>query len=236
MEALSQFRRRFGALMEVVPLKYADVGEIVGVLVPNQQIPSNDTFTPQEQNFGTSQGGGTGFSSASIGLPLAAQSGPQQQAQLSGGNATTLGQQINENSSIDGRLNAIVLTGTRDVIDGFKAKIAQLDIPLPCVVLETHIVELTDSAARDVGIDFTNAGGPIATATLHIKSGATAVSTACKPQCTRRSQRAKDIRSRVRALSRRTAAPRRSSLVRRCRSSPRSRFQGSTRCRSKCST
>jgi hypothetical protein len=32
-----------GALMEVVPLKYSDVGEVVGILVPGQQIPSHDT-------------------------------------------------------------------------------------------------------------------------------------------------------------------------------------------------
>jgi general secretion pathway protein D len=174
----------FGALMEVVPLKYADVGEVVGILIPGQQIPSNDTFTPQEQNFGAGSGGGLGFSSAntgfgstSIGLPATGQAGSQLPSMLSGGGATTLGQQINENISIDRRLNAIVLSGTRDVIDGFKAKIAQLDVPLPCVVLETQIVELTDSAARDVGIDFTDAGGPVGSATVQLKSGAAAVGT-----------------------------------------------------------
>jgi general secretion pathway protein D len=157
-----------GALMEVVPLKYADVGEIVGLLVAGQQIASNDTFSPQEQNFGTSYGGVAGFGSASIGAPLTAQSGSQTGAAVSG--AGTLGQQINENIGIDRRLNAIVLSGTQDVIDGYKAKIEKIDIPLSSVVLETQIVELTDSAARDVGIDFTNAGGPIASGTFEIKT------------------------------------------------------------------
>ncbi|HEY0797682.1 MAG TPA: hypothetical protein VGD50_00960, partial [Candidatus Baltobacteraceae bacterium] len=50
-----------GTEMDVYPLKYADVSEVVGLLVPGQQIASNDTFTPQEQNFGTSGiGGGFG--------------------------------------------------------------------------------------------------------------------------------------------------------------------------------
>jgi len=45
------------------------------------------------------------------------------------------------------------------------------------VVLETQIVELTDSAARDVGIDFTNAGGSSGTATVEIKSNGTPTGT-----------------------------------------------------------
>src|SRR5689334_14299162 len=33
---------------EVVPLKYADVSEIVGLLTGNQTIKPNDSFTPEE--------------------------------------------------------------------------------------------------------------------------------------------------------------------------------------------
>jgi hypothetical protein len=33
-----------GKTYEVVPLKYADVSEVVGVLVEGQQIPPNDVF------------------------------------------------------------------------------------------------------------------------------------------------------------------------------------------------
>lgn len=161
-----------GALMEVVVLKYADVGEVVGVLVPGQQIPSNDTFTPQEQNFGLGYGGGTGLGSTSLGALPTQVGSPMNSQPAAATGGSTLGQQINENISIDRRLNAIVLTGTRDVIDGLKAKIEQLDVPLPCVVLETQIVELTNTGARDVGLDFTNSGGPIASATFQPKSGA----------------------------------------------------------------
>ncbi len=56
-----------GDVVEVVPLKYADVGEVVGILVAGQTIPSNDTFAPQPSqlgqpaNYGGTFGGG-GFS------------------------------------------------------------------------------------------------------------------------------------------------------------------------------
>src|SRR5947199_7699059 len=42
----------YGEDFEVVKLKYADVSEIVGLLTGNQNIKSNDDFTPQEPNFG----------------------------------------------------------------------------------------------------------------------------------------------------------------------------------------
>ena len=45
---------------EIVRLKYADLSEVVGLLVPGQNIPSNDTFAPQPGagNFGSPLGGG----------------------------------------------------------------------------------------------------------------------------------------------------------------------------------
>lgn len=161
------------SVMEVVPLKYADVSEIVGLLVPGQQIAPNDTFNPTSQNFGANGltgaiGSGGGFNPA----PGAIGGGggiTAVSASLAGAGGS-VGQQINENVGVDRRLNAIVLTGTPDLIARYKAKIAQLDVPLPSVMLETQVVELTDTAAKDVGIDFTNAGGPVASATLQVKS------------------------------------------------------------------
>jgi general secretion pathway protein D len=81
-----------------------------------------------------------------------------------------LGQQINENIGVDRRLNAIILTGTPDIIARYKAKIELIDVPLSSVELETQIVELDDNAAKAIGIDFTNAGGPVASATYVIKN------------------------------------------------------------------
>ncbi|HYZ15636.1 MAG TPA: secretin N-terminal domain-containing protein [Candidatus Acidoferrum sp.] len=160
-----------GTEMEVVPLKYADVSEIVGLLVAGQQIPSNDTFVPQSQNFGSSGlsggfGGIGGFSGSPIGSSSTV-------AQPGSGNGASLGQQINENIGIDRRLNAVVLTGPPDLIERLKAKIAKLDVPLPSVALETQIVELTDTAAKDAGIDLSAGGGPSISATYQIKNLAT---------------------------------------------------------------
>jgi general secretion pathway protein D len=151
--------------LEVVPLKYADVSEIVGLLVAGQQIPSNDVFVPQQQSFGSAGASGYG-SFGGVSQPAA----PQTAFYNGGGVATSLGQQINENIGIDRRLNAVVLSGPPDVVARIKANIAKLDIPLPSVILETQVVELTDTAAHDVGIDFTNGNGEIASATSASRS------------------------------------------------------------------
>lgn len=155
-----------GTTIEVVLLKYADVSEIVGLLVAGQQIPSNDAFVPQAQNFGSggiSSIGGGGFG----GIPTSFGSSASYGAAATSG---SLGQQINENIGVDRRMNAIVLSGPADVIEHLKGIIAKLDLPLASVVLETQVVELTDSAAKDVGIDFTSGGGPIASGSFGIKS------------------------------------------------------------------
>ncbi|HTJ26312.1 MAG TPA: secretin N-terminal domain-containing protein [Candidatus Limnocylindria bacterium] len=164
-----------GTEVEVVPLKYADVSEVVGLLVAGQQIPANDSFAPQEQSFGTSglSGGfgGTvgGFSGAPINSSTPVGTNP--------GGGGSLGQQINDVIGVDRRLNAIVLTGTPDVIARIKDTIAKIDVPLPTVALETEIVELTDSAAKDAGIDLTASGGPSLSATYQIKNLSTGTGT-----------------------------------------------------------
>jgi general secretion pathway protein D len=158
---------------EIVRLKYADVSEVVGLLVAGQQIASNDSFTPQEQQFGSSGlpgGSAGGFLGASIGGIGAPAAQTLVQGQSSGQAGSALGQQITENIGVDRRLNAIVLTGSPEMIARYKATIDMLDVPLSSVELEVQIVELDDSAAKDIGIDFTNAGGPIASATYTMKS------------------------------------------------------------------
>ena len=157
---------------EVVRLKYADVSEVVGLLVAGQQIPSNDSFTPQEQQFGSSglTGGTGGFVGGQIGGINTQPVQQLGQVQNFGQTGTSLGQQITENIGVDRRLNAIILTGTPDVIARFKAKIDLIDVPLASVELETQIVELDDNAAKQIGIDFTSTGGPVATATYAIKN------------------------------------------------------------------
>ena len=142
---------------EIVRLKYADLSEVVGLLVPGQNIPSNDTFSPQPGagNFGSPLGGGV----ASFG------GGPSFN-QNSLGSGSGVATHINDNISIDRRLNAIILTGPPDLIADYKAFIDQIDIPLTSIMLETQIVELTESGAIQAGIDLSGGGGPLASASL----------------------------------------------------------------------
>ncbi len=163
-----------GQVTELVPLKYADVSEIVGVLVQGANVASNDTFNPQTSNFGTQSFGG-----ASNGVQQPFQQ-PQFQQNFGNqfGNANQgLAQRINDNLAIDRRLNAVILTGTPDVVASLKAVIEKLDVPLDSVLLETQIVELDENGQKDLGIDF-NAQGVYAKATLTVQSGQYANSTA----------------------------------------------------------
>jgi len=159
-----------GQVTELVPLKYADVSEIVGVLVQGANVASNDNFNPQTSNFGTQSFGG-----ATQGA-----SQPFQQPQFNannfnnqfggGGGGQGLAQRVNDNIAVDRRLNAIVLTGTPDVVASLKSVIEKLDVPLDSVLLETQIVELDENGQKDLGIDF-NAQGVYAKATLTLQSG-----------------------------------------------------------------
>ena len=85
-----------------------------------------------------------------------------------GGAQESVGQCISDHLAIDRRLNAIVLTGTPAEIAGYEAIVDAIDVPLRSVMLQTEIVELTDTAARNVGIDFGNGSGngQIASATF----------------------------------------------------------------------
>jgi general secretion pathway protein D len=145
-----------GPETEVVLLKYADVSEIAGVLVAGSTITSNDTFTPQQTSIGTSSlGGGIGGVSG-FSQPVQNQTfGPQG----FGGQATGVAQRVNDNIAIDRRLNAVILSGTHDVIEGLKVIIDKLDIPVPSVMLEVEIVELTDSDAKNIGLNVVDSNG-----------------------------------------------------------------------------
>ncbi len=147
-----------GPETDVIPLKYADVSEIAGVLVAGSNIATNDTFTPIQTNIGTSSLNGS-FGGVSGGF-----SQPQTPQTFGGGplgQGQGVAQRVNDNIAIDRRLNAIILSGTPDVIAGLKAIIDKLDIPVQSVILETQIVELSDNAARNVGFDLSPDGSGI---------------------------------------------------------------------------
>lgn len=157
-----------GEVFEIVPLRYADVSEVVGLLSGDSTIRPNDGFTPQEPNFGSSalQGyyggyGGGGVPSSPLGPSYAP----------SGASTDSLGRAVDGTIGIDRRLNAIILKGPPDRVAALKAEIAKLDVPVTSVVLETVFVELTESGARNLGLDFNNGASQIATAAYTYSSG-----------------------------------------------------------------
>jgi general secretion pathway protein D len=147
-----------GTVTEVVELKYADISEIAGVIAPNSNVATNDNFSPTQTNIGTSSLSGS-FGGLSSGTSVAA---PQT---FGGGNLfgqqTGLAQRVNENIAVDRRLNAIILTGTPEVVAGLRQMIDKLDVPVASVILETQVVELSDTAARNIGLDFQPDGSGI---------------------------------------------------------------------------
>jgi general secretion pathway protein D len=134
---------------QVIPLKYADVSEVVGVLVQGEQIAPNDVFSPSGSIFTLPTSTGTG--SQAYPSITASQIQPQ-----------SLGERINDDIAIDRRLNAVILSGSPEQVSAIKSLIKEIDVPLPSVMLNCQVVELSETAARDLGIDFTSGpGGPI---------------------------------------------------------------------------
>ena len=151
---------------EVVPLEYADISEVVGILSAGQAIKPNDSFTPQEPAFGSSSFNGGGAANGTLNGPTAP---PQYSAFNPSANDTAnsaYGQSVDESIGVDRRLNAIVLRGPAERVARLKAKIAALDVPVKSVLLETTFVELTETGARNIGIDFNNGNGSLAVATF----------------------------------------------------------------------
>jgi len=137
----------------LIRLKYADVSEIVGLLSNGATVKSNDSFTPLEPGFGSPGSSSNGGAGVNPGQNQTSQDDPP------------LGQAVDSSLSVDRRLNAIWIKGSPEHIARVEAQIAEIDVPVDTVVLETQFVELTESGARDIGIGFANANGQIAVAT-----------------------------------------------------------------------
>ncbi len=137
-----------GDSYELVPLKYADVSEVIGLLSQGETIQPNNIFIRREPGFGSLANAGTpNYNNAN---------NQSQQQQL------PLGQAFGNGLAIDRRLNAIWITGSPDRIERVKQQIAMIDIPVDSVILETQFVELTETGARNLGIDLNNSSGQIA--------------------------------------------------------------------------
>ena len=134
---------------EMVMLKYADVSEIVGLLSEGITVKSNDVFVPEQPQFGSNSLTGNNYQPA------------RPTSQAPGNNDEPLGQSVDASMAIDRRLNAVWLRGSPDRIARMKAMIAAIDIPVDSVILETQMVELNETGAKAIGIDFSNAQGQI---------------------------------------------------------------------------
>lgn len=153
-----------GEAFEVVKLKYADVSEIVGLLTGNPSIKSNDAFTPQEPNFGSA--GNSSYLGGGTMQPV-----PMLTEASGGTSSDSLGQAVDGTIGIDRRLNAVILRGSPERVAAIKQEIALLDVPVTSVVLETEFVELSETGARNLGLDFNNANGQIAVADVSYSKG-----------------------------------------------------------------
>ena len=153
------------SMFEVLPLRYADVSEVVGLLTGNQTIKPNDNFTPQEPSFGSASLQGY-YGSGSISTSPAGGG-----SNIIGSPPEPMGATVDDTIGIDRRLNAIILKGPPARIAMLKAEIAKLDVPVISVLLETVFVELTQTGARNVGIDFNNANNQIATGSYAFSAG-----------------------------------------------------------------
>ena len=157
-----------GEDFEIVKLKYADVSEIVGLLTGNQTVKSNDDFTPQEPNFGSSGVAGGGYFGSGGGIPATPILSAPNGIVIS---SDSVGQAIDATIGIDRRLNAIVLRGPPYRVAAIKREIELLDVPVTSVVLETEFVELSETGARNLGLDFNNANGQIGAASVSYAKG-----------------------------------------------------------------
>lgn len=146
-------------VFEIVRLRYADVSEVVGLLTGTQGVRPNDNFMPQEPAFGSASLPGNGYTAAGIG----GVSGASTAMGFPGASAEPLGRAVSDTIGVDRRLNAVVLKGPPALVGRLKRQIAAIDAPLTSVVLETVFVELTETGARNLGLDFGGATGQIAT-------------------------------------------------------------------------
>lgn len=131
----------------LIMLKYADVSEIVGLLVDGVKVRPNDAFIRSEPGFGSPGTNGTNYGQVIR---------PNEEEEL------PLGESVNSGLAIDRRLNAIWVEGSPQRIARVRRMIEMIDRPVDSVILETQFVELTETGARNVGFDFTNANGQVA--------------------------------------------------------------------------
>jgi len=148
----------------IIRLHYADVSEVVGVLTSNGGgIAPSSTFNPQPNQLGQQGVSGLGgaelnqFNQPGIGGQQFQQFNqfPQQQfGQQYGDQGQALGQRISDSLAVDRRLNAVIVSGTPEQIAQAETLIRLIDIPVENVLLDTQVLEVTESGAKALGLDY----------------------------------------------------------------------------------
>jgi len=159
-------------ITKMIRLRYADVSEIVGILTTNGSVAPSSVFNPQPSEIGSQpQSGGFGNGGGFQG-PLQGgftgggfQGGGGYQQPFGGGqfgqqygDQNAMGQRISDNIAIDRRLNAVILTGTADQISQAEQVIKLLDVPVQSVLLDTEVLEVTESGAKALGLNYNQSG------------------------------------------------------------------------------
>jgi hypothetical protein len=160
-------------ITKMIRLRYADVSEIVGILTTNGSVAPSSVFNPQPSEIGSQpQTGGFGGGGGGFQGPLqggftgggfqGGGGGYQQpfggQFNQQYGDQNAMGQRISDNIAIDRRLNAVILTGTADQISQAEQVIRLLDVPVQSVLLDTEVLEVTESGSKALGLNYNQSG------------------------------------------------------------------------------
>lgn len=155
-------------ITKLIRLHYADVSEVVGILTSNGEVAPTSVFNPQPSQFGSQSDTGTfgnggfqgplnggfnggGFNGGGFQQPFG---GYNSNGGYGGENANAMGQRISDNIAIDRRLNAVILTGTPAEVAQAEQMIKLLDVPVQSVLLDTEVLEVTESGAKALGLDY----------------------------------------------------------------------------------
>ena len=145
--------------VRIVRLSYADVSEVAGLIKEGLTVPSVDNFTAQSPFAAPTPSSGSSYSSSSS---SSTQNAAPQTVTIPTyallPKDTAQGVYVNPHVSVDRRLNAVILRGTNEEVAPYERMIALIDSPRRSVLLDTQIVELTETAALDLGIDFSPSG------------------------------------------------------------------------------
>jgi len=144
--------------VEIIPLSFADVSEVAGLLKSTATVASVDNFTAQSPFAQPTPNPNSNGSSSSSQQTITSPTYVTLPTYALVPKDTPQGVYVNEHVSVDRRLNAIILRGTKEEIAPYERLIALVDTPRREVLLETKILELTENAAYALGFNFSPSG------------------------------------------------------------------------------